>query len=497
MNRIRIAPAELQQIASALMAVLGFVGLVVGVGGFANSSGSSGSSKSTEVVHPTVTATETELLPTTLTSSATETVTATRPSSPAMTVTSEVTKTNEATVTQQVPTTVTESVSVTERNPVTVTETVSAPPADTPWPSVEDRDDNVAAGLARRGEVIGTGGKPAIALRFDHHLDSFDRKVLPLLRKYRLPWMQAINPSTMGRSDDRWTWEQLAMAAHESGGEVWNHAWSHSNFSTVDEADQAITRSLATLRQELPSLVIDGFAPPGNTDVMGMEGANTPQKYWDTYPGRLVLGKHAFVRGYFPGSFQPLDGRQLVGQRHITMDKRTRGRIEKEIETAVRTGTGLTLMLHPNYLDRAGYITTQELEHALQYIAHLRDTDQLEVLSSSGILMANKHIDEHHGNVLEVAEQGLLSGEINVEAKADRVLGVPHEAEVWMSGTGRATLRVTVDSPTRPIEAVHHLDLSDEPKRASVVLTPPIDSSRITVSIVGTGEYSRLTYQPV
>lgn len=150
--------------------------------------------------------------------------------------------------------------------------------------------------MAQRGGVIGTGGKPAIALRFVHHLDSFDEKVLPLLEKYRLPWGQMINASRINNPDfdDNWTWEQLAYAAHTTGGEVWNHGYTHENITNVEEANQAVTGGLAALRENLPTLVIDGWAGPGQPEMMGMEGSDTPEKFYDTYPGRVI-----HVLGYF------------------------------------------------------------------------------------------------------------------------------------------------------------------------------------------------------
>lgn len=360
------------------------------------------------------------------------------------------------------------------------------------------REQVVAQGVANRGGTIGTSGKPVIALRFDHHLDPFGKKVLPLLEKYRLPWSQIINPSTVGKSDDRWTWGQIARAAHNTGGEVWNHGWSHANFYTEEQADQAITQSLETLRDNLPSLTIDGWAPPGNTSVMGMEGADTPEKFTDTYPGQLVLSQHAFIRGYFPQRFQTLDGSNSLGQGHLTMDKRTRGRISEEIEKAVRTGTGLTLMSHPSYLDQPGYIKTSELEEALSYIAQLRDEGKLEVMSSTGIMLADKSKDEDDGDLLDLPENGAISGKTVVEVKRGlATVGVPHELEAVMTGEGQATIRVRVDSPSFPVSSEHTVSLTDTPQRLSTLVTPPKDTSHIFVSITGNANYSHLSYKPI
>lgn len=380
--------------------------------------------------------------------------------------------------------------------------TESAPtPTDepAPWPSIDNRPQVVANGLAQRGGQIGTGGKPAVALRFDHHLDDFGAKVLPLLEKYRLPWGQMINAERVNNPnfDDNWTWQQLAHTAHTTGGEVWNHAMTHKSFSTVEEADYEVTEGLHTLRSNLPTLYIDGWAAPGQSELMGMEGSNTLEKLYDTYPGRLVLNQHAFIRGYFPDKYRPLNARNLIGTPHITIDKLKNGQVQRYVRRVLGTDNGVTLMLHPNYLDRTGYLTTNELDDALSYIAYLRDTDQIEVLSNTGILMADSGLDEHHGNHLKVPGESALRGELIVEVDSGEVLGVPHEAEVWLTGRDVASIKVTVESPTHPIEAEHSATLGEEPQRVSVVVTPPLDATKITVSVEGQGNYSGLSYQPI
>ena len=290
--------------------------------------------------------------------------------------------------------------------------------------------------------------------------------------------------------DGNWTWYQFANATHITGGEVWNHAMTHQSFNTVDEADYEITHALETLRTNLPTLTVDGWAGPGQPLLMGMEGYDTPDKFYGTYPGRLVLNQHAFVRGYYPNPFQPLDGGNLEGTGHVTIDKQKNGRIQQYIRRVLNTDTGVTLMLHPNYLDQQGYITTNELASALAYIARLRDTNQLEVLSPTGILMANATVDEHHGSLLQASNSGKLNGELTESVEDRGTLGVPHEIEVWLTGEGEATLSIDIDSPTHPVSKQIVVPLSEEPRRLSIPVTPPLDATN-TLSLIHISEPTR------
>lgn len=382
------------------------------------------------------------------------------------------------------------------------TTTIPEPTTTTPEPEVtlpplDQRNNIVAAGTRQRGEIIGTDGKPAIALRFDHHLGDFEEKVLPLLKKYRLPWGQMLNSGII--DEEEMTATQLAEAAHNTGGEVWNHGWSHSSIYTPDEADREITDGKTELQNILPSLWIDGWAQPGQPDYMGLEKIpSSANDYYDTYPGRLILNQHAFVRGYYPDTYHELEGSNLIGQGHVTIDRQKNGMIQHYIRRALNEGKGVTLMLHSNYLDRNGFITTNELDAALAYIANLRDTDQIEVLSTTGILLAEDDLPEDHGNLLENHTAGHVDGGWMSEVpQALNNLGVPHEAEVWVSGTGTATLTINVESGSYPVTATHTVELTGEPQRMSVLVTPPLDSTSIEVKLAGDLTHDGVSYQPL
>lgn len=359
----------------------------------------------------------------------------------------------------------------------------------------------VEAGLKRRGGVVGTGGKAAIALRFDHHLQQFGDKVLPLLKQYRLPWGQVINAGNIGSGNDTWAWSKLATECHNSGGEVWNHALTHGDVNNEFQADQAVTLGLSQLRENLPSLWIDSWAPPGQSNYMGFTNQSNPEKFYDTYPGRLVLAQHAFVRGSYPGPNHPLSGQNLIGQSHVTIDTQTSAWCQAAVRNVRDRGSGLTMMLHSNYLDQPGYMTTSELDATLAYIAERRDAGEIVVLSNSGILMADANTPVRQTNMLSnTAVAGTNTGTWSqaVTSRAYPVhLGVPHEAEVWVKGGGQVTLKVEVASPTNPVTAQHQVTLGGSAQRLSVLVTPPNDTTGITVSLTGDVQHTGINYRPI
>lgn len=360
----------------------------------------------------------------------------------------------------------------------------------------------VQAGIARRGVRIGTGGLGAIALRFDHHLDSFGTKVLPLLKKYRLPWGQMLNYRGIGRGDDNWAWSKIATECHNSGGEVWNHSWSHSDVATKEQARREVALGLSELKTNLPSLWIDSFAPPGQSNMEGFEGQHTPETFWNSHYGRMVLATHAFSRGYWPGSYQPLHAPNLIGAPHATIDKQSVAWVKGYVAGAMRSKTGATIMLHPNYLDTTGYMTTAQLEEILAYIADLRDTGQIQVLSCAGILVGDIDLPVNRTNHLDAEAGSINSSQTwNVSERTGKDnFGVPHEAMAWVRATtsGTLTLTVTVASPTNPITQTHTVTATaGQVVRMGVVVTPPMDTTAQTVRLVGNVTHTGVIYRPI
>ena len=74
---------------------------------------------------------------------------------------------------------------------------------------------------------------------------------------------------------------------------------------------------------------------------------------------------------------------------------------------------------------------------------------------------------------------------------------MPHEAEVWVSGEGTAQLSVDVQSGSYPVAFSRTVELTDVPQRLSVIVTPPLDATSVTVTLEGNLNHDGLTYQPL
>lgn len=314
------------------------------------------------------------------------------------------------------------------------------------------RDAIVDAGLKRRGGVIGTNGLPAVALRFDHHLPNFKTKVLPLLKQYRLPWGQMLNAGRIADGSEGMTFAEFAAECYTSGGEAWNHSLTHTDMPDAATADREIIRGFDELTAGLPGLYIDGFVGPGQTNMMGMEGSETPERFWGTYPGRLVLARHAFVQGNYPGIYQPLAGPNLIGAPHQTIDSLDAARVGSSIRGVMAARAGLIFMLHPNYLDTPGYMTTADLSSILSSIAAYRDAGQLLVLTPTAILMADIS-KSYRRNLLTTGAAGSTTAweEIVNGRSSQTQYGVPHELVVTVKAKTAGIVQLVLQESAAPV----------------------------------------------
>lgn len=360
------------------------------------------------------------------------------------------------------------------------------------------RDVVVSAGLARRGHVVGTGGLGAVAFRFDHHLQQFGDKVLPLLKQYRIPWSQAINPGNIGQGNDTMNFETLTAHVHDSGGEIWNHGLTHSNFTTEAEADTELGSSLSALRDAMPSVWIDSFAAYGSGSMMGLGGWDEPGKFWNTYGGRILLAQHAFVSGLYSGQVRPLGGAELIGAPYAPVDTLSVSRFKSRLNGARGSRGGITFMLHPNRLDESGYLTLAQFEEMLAYAAAERDAGRIRILSTAGRSMADVSAPDR--TLLENAGAGSVNvskiRSVSTFANA-ATRGVPHELEVWVKADGDVTLDISIGSPTNPVNISETFSLNGAAKRLSLVATPPLDATTQSVTITGTCTHTQIKYRPI
>lgn len=354
---------------------------------------------------------------------------------------------------------------------------------------------------ARRGGKIGTGGRAVVALRFDHHTQDFQAKVLPLLRQYRLPWSLNINAAAVGTGDDTMTFDQMQAAAIDQGGEIWNHSLNHSD-STVDSGIwPRIVTGLAQLRANFPLLPVEGWHLPG-VGGSGYNGLNLGQTedQWATYAGSLVLNNHAVASGGTGGIYIPLDGTPRDGRNYTTLDAQSLAQVQGVVNGAVSAKAGVVLMLHSSNLDQDGYMSTATLSSVLSYIADQRKAGLLTVLTNGGLLCADARSDERH-NLLPglftgshgwtgwTVTSGVATGSTTPMtrtvslAREGHFAGGTRELVVYGKSAGASTVTTTVTDSQGAHVQTHSLPAGGGYLAMRQFFTVPLDSTSFTVSV--------------
>lgn len=230
---------------------------------------------------------------------------------------------------------------------------------------------------------VTTGGKGAIAFRFDHGLSKFNSIMRPLLEARGIKYSLALSARNFNAGENAGV--TASMVNSWTGAEVWNHgANQHQDESSVAGLTDQIVTGLAELQAALPNKQIWGYAVPGTggSGQGGFFGGATAEQFYETAAGDLILTNHAVSSGSMSGtSRRPLDGRIRQGMAHFTIEAQTVARIKSEIDNAISNKTGNQLMMHPNLLNTEGYLTTAQLVEVLDYVVAKRDAGDLVVLS--------------------------------------------------------------------------------------------------------------------
>lgn len=271
-----------------------------------------------------------------------------------------------------------------------------------------------SAFVSRRGGRIGTGGKPVVALRFDHGLTAFKSKVLPLLRERGLPSMNTMNARTWGQSSNSgMSAAELQAAWINNGVEVTNHAATHNDAATDEAVHDEIVNGLTELQASFPSSVIEGYCPPGvdGTRFQGFEGGKTTAQWTDTLAGRLITQYHAACFGYWGSIYRPQGVDLQIGAAHTTIDAQTPEWASGVVRGLVAAGPcALTLMLHPVYLDQPGYMSTDGLKAVLDDIAARRDAGEIMVTTPTGSLVLDPTNTYRHDLISNPSFSGATVG---------------------------------------------------------------------------------------
>lgn len=327
----------------------------------------------------------------------------------------------------------------------------------------------------RRGGKIGTAGRGVVSIRFDHHLDPFKQHILPLLKKYNLPWSQVMN-SNSPFSDDTMPWSELQSTCINSGGEVWNHGGNHGDASSPNALRREIVTALKDLEANLPELAIEGWAPPGIAGGYGGITSMRTVETTDTLAGRMMLANHAFLSGYMGSHYRPLGGDPIIGHSHYTMDNAQVHHWANAVDKAAATGSAIAFMLHPSAIPD-GQTTVAILDAAFANIAAKRDAGEIVVLSPSGSLIADAG-SSFRRNLL--GKSTFTAGESLTVVLDSAGGGYPidfrgalHELTVGGSGT------ITVTSDFGGLNASYS---STEEKPQRLIFNVPLSATKLTIT---------------
>lgn len=359
----------------------------------------------------------------------------------------------------------------------------NAPAAETDVVPAFKHVDLLSRAKARRHGIMGTSGLPVVSLRFDHHLEPFRDKILPLLIERKLPFCLALNPENTANTtkDDNVPWATIQAWCIQNGGEVINHGGNHGNATTKEQLRTQIVGSLASLETNLPALSIEGWAPPGLTDgqYMGASPFKTVAQNSETYAGQLITGNHAFVAGYAPGVYRTLAGNGTIGAPHVTMDKASLSNVVSALNAVQENAEGVAFMLHPNYLDQPDYMTTATLVQILDEIAARRDAGQLEVLSYTSLWVADSSTEQRN-SLVKLTAPFTLSSTYTASwnpYRREQLLGGMREIRAKITGTGSHRVKVAGG-------AVYSLDNKTGTSLIRVPFTIPLDQTEPLVFTV-------------
>lgn len=251
------------------------------------------------------------------------------------------------------------------------------------------------ADMRRRLGHISTDGKAAVALVFEHGLERFQDIVWPALQARGLRATLALNMGQFdvgyqhAASNGEVTWTDIQGWA-SAGLEIANHTRTHRGAATVAQMRDEIQVS----RQDLENAVgqpIDSFIqigiPSGDSDYSGFGQGSTPEAYYSTDAGRMILDAHVATTGsiYQPGYVYALDGTIPVGVQGKWLDAGTTAAlndINASINIAVARPGRTVVRCHPEKIGASGgiTITTAKFEEFLDDLASRRDAGELVVL---------------------------------------------------------------------------------------------------------------------
>lgn len=285
-----------------------------------------------------------------------------------------------------------------------------------------------------KGGVIGTSGKPVVALRFDDGQDAFSTNVYPLLLARGIPASMAL--IACGPGVQPWfsttTWDNV-RTWNRNGIEMWCHGYDHTQ--KVGYSGRVLDIVTSKELIEAQDIKCQGWAMPGNTQTDPTEEVFDGLPYASNYTSptttwQLLHRTYALTEAYGRGVLRTLPCGRYHGLDHYTVsDGVTLAQAQAYIQEAIDRGLGIELMCHSYWLDTPDHMTLSDFTALLDWIKAKWDDGEIEILTPSGLCFA----DSSSNHRLDLVRSGGFEGQTSADIAP------------WINTSGNPAITVETD----------------------------------------------------
>src|SRR5699024_6407922 len=247
-----------------------------------------------------------------------------------------------------------------------------------------------------------------------------------------------------------------------------------------------VVESRTALESAMPDVRVHGFAAAGITGTQYMG-------WWDVWGDPDARVKHpsgqmlASTYGTYNVSGYGLNELGKKETRYFGVESRTTASgATNHIDRAIATGTGVTLMWHPNKIGMSGYMSLSVFEEVLDYIVAKQDSGEIIVLTMGGQAVADPSTSWRHSLVPDVegwtgSPSETLIYDLNLSYLHDST-GAVRMLEAEVEGTGSIRLSAEDIQSNAPIN-VYQTQKHSESGTARLAVGIPRRSSSLRLTL--------------
>ena len=248
-----------------------------------------------------------------------------------------------------------------------------------------------------KGGIIGTAGKPVIAIRIDHGLDMFFSDFFPAMEARGIPVGVGVVAGAVGNPGDVYeptatTWTDL-LGYVRRGVEVWAHSLTHRDPAITGNSiyDEVVTAK---------NMILAAGIEPQGSHRGGITPTITPHystnfvapQSWSYSYGNLMYQNYGLLEleADFGGAYRFLPTNGEPNLTRVTLEGLTLAQAKAAVDNCINYKVGACLMIHPEFYrgdTRSFKIADWPL--LMDYLVGLRDSGQLELLTPSGLHFAD------------------------------------------------------------------------------------------------------------